>query len=622
MKQTQNQFYGKKVDLPPKLPPGSTYICSDEDLIYHAREDGVPILFAGSGSSSPNLSNWSTINSAQTLSPGNYIFDMSGGSFTCLLDNTINKEYELADPNFTSEDNPLTIGDGLDTFTDETGTQAAGPYIVSRNSFHFKIVCTASNEYKIIQEPSSLGGSSLFEPNIFRPELLSSNTSQENADLINTAIVSAAGATVTAGSFVVGVKYAIIGVGTTDFTSIGSNSNSAFQEFIATGVGNGTGTAYKIVNGVVVLPAGSFKCRTINYDPRVKLIGAGKRATEIIATDAEPLINYTGDMWYYPAADISEMTLKGGEDNNNRVGTVGINIHSATYFNYSNLMIRWFTNEAVNLTGCLIGQFVSCSFQQNNTGVKAIRDLTTTIGILQSNLVTFQNCAFQENDIWAIDWDEASSIQFTDGCDFEFNGTNGNINTGVIKVTNFSPSLEGTGLIIDKCWGEFNYGTLISIEGNQVGKHSIRDSMFQFGTASQGIDLDGGQLLIDNSTIAFDVDIIDGTLETKSSTIGTVTLTGTSTHKKNTTENLTGTEINLGSVIGTNYNYSSANSSATYTTINSVEGGYATCLINTASEPTVTGGTKISGADFTASTDMELVIEVRNGVVRYFFLNV
>ena len=63
----------------------------------------------GSGNSSPNLNNWSTINSAQTLSAGNYIFDMSGGSFTCLLDNTLNKEYELADPNFTSEANPLTI---------------------------------------------------------------------------------------------------------------------------------------------------------------------------------------------------------------------------------------------------------------------------------------------------------------------------------------------------------------------------------------------------------------------------------------------------------------------------------------------------------------------------------
>ena len=32
--------------MPNKLPPGSTYICSDEDSLYHAREDGRPILFS------------------------------------------------------------------------------------------------------------------------------------------------------------------------------------------------------------------------------------------------------------------------------------------------------------------------------------------------------------------------------------------------------------------------------------------------------------------------------------------------------------------------------------------------------------------------------------------------
>ena len=31
--------------MPAKLPPGSTYICSDEDAIYHSREDGAPIRF-------------------------------------------------------------------------------------------------------------------------------------------------------------------------------------------------------------------------------------------------------------------------------------------------------------------------------------------------------------------------------------------------------------------------------------------------------------------------------------------------------------------------------------------------------------------------------------------------
>ena len=48
---------------------------------------------------------------------------------------------------------------------------------------------------------------------------------------------------VNAGSFIVGEEYAIASVGTTDFTLIGSSSNSVGTVFKATGVGSGTGTA-------------------------------------------------------------------------------------------------------------------------------------------------------------------------------------------------------------------------------------------------------------------------------------------------------------------------------------------------------------------------------------------
>ena len=57
----------------------------------------------------------------------------------------------------------------------------------------------------------------------------------------------AAGATVTAGSFVVGVEYEIKTVGTTDFTLIGAASNTIGVRFTATGVGTGTGDAFKVV---------------------------------------------------------------------------------------------------------------------------------------------------------------------------------------------------------------------------------------------------------------------------------------------------------------------------------------------------------------------------------------
>lgn len=53
----------------------------------------------------------------------------------------------------------------------------------------------------------------------------------------------ALGSAVTAGSFVLNATYVIATVGTTDFTLIGANSNTVGEEFIATGIGSGTGTA-------------------------------------------------------------------------------------------------------------------------------------------------------------------------------------------------------------------------------------------------------------------------------------------------------------------------------------------------------------------------------------------
>ena len=49
--------------------------------------------------------------------------------------------------------------------------------------------------------------------------------------------------TITAGAFVVGVTYAILTVGTTNFTLIGATANTIGVLFTATGVGSGTGTA-------------------------------------------------------------------------------------------------------------------------------------------------------------------------------------------------------------------------------------------------------------------------------------------------------------------------------------------------------------------------------------------
>lgn len=445
-------------------------------------------------------------------------------------------------------------------------TPSTAPNNAQKNSDITKAEIEAKLTGEITSHTHANNG--IFEPNIWRTKILESNSSQQNADLINADI-----------------------------------------------------NAAKLVNGVVLLPAGNFKSRKINWDPRVLLKGAGKRATTLMATNAEPLIEYTGETWYYPIGNIEGMNLKGGIDKDNKIGTSALNIQRVTYFHFKNLLFQFFSANTVELKGCLIGQFEDCNVENCFGGFNAILAPTSSIGYLQSNLVKFNNCTFNSIASYAIKWDTAANIQFS-FCDFEFCGTNGDVNTGILKATNISPASEGIGILFHGCWGEFNYGTLFSIQGNTNAKHSFRDSMIQYGTATKGLVLNGGSVLLDNSTIPFSIDITNGIVENRISTVGTITLIGDSRYKKYESENLTGTLLDLSNPNGDNYNHTTPSSSISYTTKNKVEGAFVSCIINTATEPIVNGATKITGATYVANTNIEMIVEVKNNALRYFFLSI
>ncbi|MBK5213645.1 MAG: hypothetical protein JJE55_08305 [Flavobacteriaceae bacterium] len=83
----------------------------------------------------------------------------------------------------------------------------------------------------------------------------------------------------------------------------------------------------------------------------------------------------------------------------------------------------------------------------------------------------------------------------------------------------------------------------------------------------------------------------------------------------------TGTSIDMGWPLGNECNMLAANTNSAFTLTNVKEGGEATVLINRATEPTVTGATKIPGHTFVVSTDMHLKVKCRqSGIVQYYFL--
>lgn len=78
---------------------------------------------------------------------------------------------------------------------------------------------------------------------------------------------------VTAGAFVVGTRYIITTLGTTNFTLIGATTNTVGLAFVATGVGAGTGTTQEtyVVGDYALQGVFIYKCVSANTDKSPEL---------------------------------------------------------------------------------------------------------------------------------------------------------------------------------------------------------------------------------------------------------------------------------------------------------------------------------------------------------------
>lgn len=84
----------------------------------------------------------------------------------------------------------------------------------------------------------------------------------------------------------------------------------------------------------------------------------------------------------------------------------------------------------------------------------------------------------------------------------------------------------------------------------------------------------------------------------------------------------TGTVISLANNVGNFCNMGAANSNTTFTVTGAVTGGMARVLINTTSQPTVTGGTLEQGASWVTGTDMYLDVYYDGATTKYYFISV
>ena len=107
------------------------------------------------------------------------------------------------------------------------------------------------------------------------------------------------GATVSAGSFVVGRTYIILTVGSTDFTAIGASANTVGIRFTATGIGAGTGTATKAIGGVprAMISYGVVSGYSVTVVGTTNGLYAVRAGTIYDITPAAITTNDTSRMW-------------------------------------------------------------------------------------------------------------------------------------------------------------------------------------------------------------------------------------------------------------------------------------------------------------------------------------
>jgi hypothetical protein len=133
---------------------------------------------------------------------------------------------------------------GINEFTSSNEIQQY--YVTKVSSTTFRISLTSGGSFVSLNTSSFVTSGDLMVGNKYKIKTVGTTdfTALGASDnTVGTEFVATATGTVTAGNFIVGKSYTISTVGTTNFMLIGASANTVGITFTATGNGSGTGTA-------------------------------------------------------------------------------------------------------------------------------------------------------------------------------------------------------------------------------------------------------------------------------------------------------------------------------------------------------------------------------------------
>jgi len=276
-----------------------------------------------------------------------------------------------------------------------------------------------------------------------------------------------------------------------------SNTSQENADIINGAVQRAIPTKGEIIINQTPITLDFWPCRTITWDNRVNVKAAGTwGATKLGSTHAEPLIVSTRTSLIDSRGNLENIWLDG-----NGIGTIGIDSNTNIYFNYNKVDIRNFTQIGIKTVSHILGTFTqlkinNCSIgwhSREQDGITFGSAYAPQTGYMASNAVILRDCYFTSCSTFAIDKDKGSGIHLNN-CNFEQNGTANNNATGVIKFTNMSPD-GGISLVMNGCWLETNNGSHFQLSSNTLSKAVFQNTFSRYNPSGSSYFKASGNLL-------------------------------------------------------------------------------------------------------------------------------
>jgi len=254
--------------------------------------------------------------------------------------------------------------------------------------------------------------------------------------------------------------------------------------------------ANKDKGATIVLPVGNILINgTIQLWNSVSLIGALRGrvlpagGTVLKATTSAVMINVKKYGDNDTAQPIRDMQLDGGN-----IAEKGIYVGPGNaFFKYENISIWNFTDVAFESLGALLYELEHLRIGGSPNGLRIGRTAEYQCNDIRMKLV---QCDHISNIGTSISG--GAQIVF-EQCDWEHCGTPGNTNTGLVVLTDMSPSNEGIDATFNNCWSEHVKGGFwLKLDSTCRGITTFNESLLfkVSGDAPKGIINNGSEVVL------------------------------------------------------------------------------------------------------------------------------